>query len=215
MCSRRVFELAACDTAILSTPGAALAALLGEGTVDEAADEQAAAAALERLLGDEPERRRRARAARRRVFAEHTYAARLATIAEVAGLDPSSLRREPFGEPDGGAAGAAPDGAGDRHPWQLHLQPGVTLGAPARADLAAAALFAEADVIGAHPGNGAAPLEQRHVDDLDPRALLLSRTLIETRGAPSGDPDQIRAQLRQWSAEGVRLYAADADLLPA
>ena len=214
MCSRRVFELAACDTAILSTPGAALSALLGEGTVDEALDEASAAAALERLLGDEPERRRRARAARRKVFAEHTYAARLATIAGTAGLDTSALRREPFARP-GEAIGGAPAGDGDARPWQLHLQPGAALSEAALADLAAAARFAEADVIGAHPGNGAAPLEQRRVEDLDPRALLLSRDLLAGRGAPLGDPDQIRAQLRLWSAEGVRLYAADADLLAA
>jgi len=214
MCSRRVFELAACDTAILSTPGEALGALLGDGTIDEAADEASAAAALERLLGDEPERRRRARAARRRVFAEHTYAARLATIAETAGLDAYSLRREPFARP-GEAMQGAPAGDGDARPWQLHLQPGAALSEPALADLAAAASFAEADVIGAHPGNGAAPLEHRQVDDLDPRALLLSRDLLAQRGAPAGSSEQIRAQLRQWSAEGVRLYAADADLLAA
>lgn len=192
MCSRRVFELAACDTAILSTPGAALSALLGEGTVDEAADEEGAAVALERLLGDEPERRRRTRLARRKVFAEHTYAARLATIAETAGL------RVP---------------ADDRGSWELVVQPGVELAADARADLQAASVFAEADVIGAHSGNGAAPLEHRRVDDLDPRALLLSRELIAERGVPAGGPDGIRAQLRQWNEQGVRLYAADADLL--
>jgi hypothetical protein len=205
MCSRRVFELAACDTAILSTPGAALSTLLGRGLVEEAGEEGEAAAALGRLLGDEEERRRRARAARRKVFAEHTYAERLATIAEVAGLDASTLRREPF---------AVPGEAANGHPWQLHLQPGTSLGAPAIADLAAAANFAEAGVIGAHPAaNGAAPIEHRHVDDLDPRVLLLSRDLIESRGHPSGSAEQIQAQLRQWSDEGIRLYAADADLL--
>ena len=193
MCSRRVFELAACDTAILSTPGAALGALLGPGTVDEAADEASAAAALERLLGDEPERRRRTRAARRRVFAEHTYAARLATIAETAGLEP------PVQEQD----------------WELAVQPSVELGDDARSDLLAASVFASADVIGAGVRNGAAPPEHRQVDELDPRVLLLSRDLVAARGAPTGSPDQIRTQLRQWSDEGVRLYAADADLLAA
>jgi len=226
MCSRRVFELAACDTAILSTPGAALSALLGEGLIEEAGDEGEAAAALERLLGDEEERRRRTRAARRKVFAEHTYAARLATIAETAGLDAFSLRRETFAVPGGAGAGGnsagvsgnggdpTANGAGDGHPWQLHLQPGTSLAEAALADLAAAATFAEADVIGTHPAsNGDPAIEHRLVDDLDPHALLLSRALIETRGHPSGSPEQIRAQLRQWSNEGVRLYAADADLL--
>ena len=216
MCSRRVFELAACDTAILSTPGAALRTLLGDGVVDEAEDEQAAAVALERLLGDEAERRRRTRAARRAVFAEHTYADRLATIAETAGLDASSLRRQPFavpGEPANGG-GASSNGAADRHPWLLALQPGVALSQPAFADLSAAATFADADVIGTHPAsNGDAAIEHRHVPQLDPTVLLLRRELVEARGPLSDSPAQIHTQLRQWSDEGVRLYAADADLV--
>jgi SAM-dependent methyltransferase len=204
MCSRRVFELAACDTAILSTPGAALAALLGEGTVDEAGDETGAAAALERLLGDEAERSRRTRAARRNVFAAHTYAHRLATIAEAAGLDATALRRRPFGAPGTPANG---------HAWQLQLQPGVTLSGPALADLAAATTFAEADVIGTHPArNGDPAIEHRYVTELDPRILLMRRELIEARGAPTGSPEQIRAQLHRWSNDGARIYAADADL---
>jgi hypothetical protein len=201
MCSRRVFELAACDTAIVSTPGAALSALLGAGMVEEAGDETSAAAALERLLGDEDERRRRTRAARRAVFAAHTYADRLATIAETAGLDAAPLRREPIG---------------DDRPWQLHLQQGASLAPPALADLAAATTFAGADLIGAgSPPNGDAAIEHRQVSDLDPRVLLMRRELVESRGRPTGSPEQIRAQLRQWSDEGVRLYAADADLLAA
>ncbi len=194
MCSRRVFELAACDTAILSTPGAALVALLGEGVVEEAGDEEAAAVALERLLGDEADRRRRTRAARRAVFAAHTYADRLATIAGAAGID-------------------AP--AGDEEGWELVLQPGVALAAGAEADLRAAATFADAEAIGAGVRNGAPAPEHRRVGELDPRALLLSRELIETRGRPGGSPEEIQARLGQWSEEGVRLYAADADLLGA
>jgi SAM-dependent methyltransferase len=220
MCSRRVFELAACDTAIVSTPGAALSALLGEGMVEEAGDEVSAGEALARVLGDEGERTRRTRAARRTVFAEHTYTERLATIAEVAGLDASSLRREPFAAPgeSSGDAGTGTNGAsnvpGDFHPWQLVLAPGVTLAEPALADLAAATTFAEADVIGASPtGNGTPAPEHRYVTDLDPRALLMRRKLIKTRGRPTGTPEQIQGQLRTWSDEGVRLYAADSDML--
>jgi spore maturation protein CgeB/SAM-dependent methyltransferase len=215
MCSRRVFELAACDTAILSTPGAALGALLGEGMVEEADDEKSAAAALERLLGDESERSRRTRAARRTVFAAHTYAERLGTIAATAGIDTSALRREPFaplGASNG--AGAPTNGSANPHPWQLVLQPGLGLAEPALADLAAATTFAEADVIGVRPArNGDAAVEHRHVTDLDPRLLLLRRELVESRGRPTGSPEQIRAQLREWSDDGIRLYAADADLL--
>jgi SAM-dependent methyltransferase len=218
MCSRRVFELAACDTAIVSTPGAALSALLGEGMVEEAGDEKAAAAALEWLLGDESERTRRTRAARRAVFATHTYAERLATIAETAGLDVSSLRRKPFASPGPFANGvsARPNGNGDAHPWLLALQPGISLSEQALADLAAAATFADADVIGASPArNGDAAIEHRHVSALDPRALLVRRELVESRGPLAGPPEQLSAKLRQWSDEEVRLYAGDADLLAA
>jgi SAM-dependent methyltransferase/glycosyltransferase involved in cell wall biosynthesis len=221
MCSRRVFELAACDTAILSTPGAALSALLGDAVL-EAGDEGSAAAALERLLGDEAERARRTRAARRAVFAEHTYAARLATIAETAGLDASSLRREPFAVPGASGNGAASEGPGpasgpgDEHPWLLQLAPGVALSETALADARAAAAFADADVIGTRPAsNGEAPAEHRYVTDVDPRALLIRRELAGERGWPPGPPEQLRARLREWSDEGVRIYAADADWLPA
>jgi spore maturation protein CgeB/SAM-dependent methyltransferase len=211
MCSRRVFELAACDTAILSTPSAALAALLGEGAVEEAGDEVAAVAALERLLGDEGERTRRTRAARRAVFARHTYADRLATIAAAAGLDARYLRRPAFAR----EAAAPPNGDGARHPWLLALQPGVALSERALADLAAATAFADADVIGAPPArNGDPAVENRLVTDVDPRALLLRRELVEARGRPAGSPEQLCAQMRRWSDDGVRIYAADADLLP-
>ncbi len=207
MCSRRVFELAACDTAILSTPGAALARLFGEEVVVEAADEKDAGEALERLLGDPAERTRRTRAARRTVFAEHTYADRLAAIAAAAGLDDSSLRRRPFAPP-----GASPNG--DRHPWLLALQPGVALSEPALADLAAATTFADAGVIGAHPAhNGDPAVEHRYVADVDPRALLVRRELIEARGPLPISAEGVGARLREWSDDGVRIYAADADLI--
>lgn len=192
MCSRRVFELAACDTAIVSTPGAALVALLGEGMVEEVEGKEAARAALERLLDDEGERRRRTRAARRAVFAAHTYADRLATIAATVGLE-------------------APNGDGDG--WELIVQPGIELSDEARADLRAASVFAAADAIGVGAANGGTAAEHRHVPTLDPRALLLRRELVERRRRPTGPPEEIAAQLRRWSDDGVRLYAADADLL--
>jgi hypothetical protein len=186
--------------------------------VEEAGDEVTAAAALERLLGDDAERSRRTRAARRAVFAAHTYAERLATIAETAGIDASSLRREPFAVPGAGAdeSGLTTNGAGGRHPWQLQLLPGVTLSEPALADLAATTTFAEADVIGFHPRrNGDPAVEHSYVSDVDPRAILVRRELIEARGAPSGSAEQVCAQLREWNDEGVSLYATDADLLPS
>ena len=219
MCSRRVFELAACDTPILSTPGAALTELFGEGLIAEAGDEATAAQCLEGLLGDADDRARRARAARRVVFAKHTYAQRLKTIAATAGLDTSSLDRPPFALPHESSNGAASpaeaqENGGDRHPWLLVTQPGIALSDEALADLRAAASFAEADVIGAYPArNGDRPVEHRQVPEADPRALLLRRELVEARGRPSGAPEDVLACLRQWGDDGIRIYATDADLI--
>jgi glycosyltransferase involved in cell wall biosynthesis len=206
MCSRRVFELAACDTAILSTPGAALSALLGDA-VAEADDEAGAAEALRALLEDDEGRAHRTRAARRAVFAEHTYADRLATIADAAGLDSSSLRAAPFaapGDPDGGES-----------PWVLKLGAGVELSATALADVGAAALYADADVIGTSPRrNGDAAVEHRQVDWVDPRAVLVRREALESRGWPAaGSGEEVERRLREWAGDGVRIYAGDSDWL--
>lgn len=193
MCSRRVFELAACDTAILSTPGAALANLLGEGAVVESSDAEDAAEELDRLINDGRSRRTRVRAARRKVFAEHTYARRLAAIAEIAGLDaPIPLEDD----------------------WKLLARQGVTLTPAALADLEAATSFAGADVIGVHDGRGGeGVVEHRRVDSLNPSAVLVRRDLLRTRGHPEESADRLKGELERWSSEGVTFYAADADLL--
>lgn len=210
MCSRRVFELAACDTAILSTPGAALSNLLGEGLVVEASDRGSAGEELERMLADEGARATRVRDARRQVFAKHTYAERLATIAEVAGLDATALRRRPFAAP--GVADATA-GSDDGYEWEL-LAPEDLLGADAIADLANAASFADADVIGvAIAGNGIPRAEHAKVSALDPRAVLVRRALLRDTDRPEVSPEGIDAALRRWSTGGARLYAADADIL--
>jgi hypothetical protein len=213
MCSRRVFELAACDTAILSTPANALERFFGEDVIVEATNEEDATEALERLLGDPAEHFRRTRAARRAVFAEHTYADRLALIAGHVGLDGPSSKRQPFDPPGDSSDGASANGDGNPPPWQLALQPGLGLSEPALVDFAAATTFADADVIGVHPGGNGSIVEHRYVDDLDPRALLLRRELVEERGGVSGSAEEVRARLREWNDQGIRLYAADADLI--
>jgi SAM-dependent methyltransferase len=95
MFSRRVFELAACDTAVLSTESAGVANIFGDlipmvETPDEATE------TLERLLGDEEERRRHVVPARRLVLGEHTYRKRLAAIAATAGYEVSAEAGEEF-----------------------------------------------------------------------------------------------------------------------
>lgn len=208
MCSRRVLELAACDTAIVSTPGAALSELLGDAVV-QADDAASAAEALERLLEDDDERARITRKARRAVFAEHTYSHRLATIADAVGADASSLRQAPFAPP-------GTHGAQDDSPWILKLQPGVELSAAALADMRAAALFADADVIGTSPPlDDRAALDHRHVRAVDLRAVLVRREVTAVHDWTVDDETAIHAQMRDWDRDGVRIYAADADWLPA
>lgn len=53
MCARRVFELLACGSAVLSNPAEAMATLLGDDVVFEAADVDTARGHLSRLLTDE------------------------------------------------------------------------------------------------------------------------------------------------------------------
>jgi hypothetical protein len=95
MFSRRVFELAACDTAVLSTGSLGVANIFGD-LVPIVETPEEAAEALERLLGDEEYRRRLVIPARRLVLGEHTYRRRLAAIAAAAGYDVSAEAGEEF-----------------------------------------------------------------------------------------------------------------------
>jgi hypothetical protein len=84
--SPRALELAACGTAVVSPPSAALEhALDGLAVIADGPD--AAQGAIEALVAGADARERRAREARRLVLAEHTYANRLLPIAEAAGLE--------------------------------------------------------------------------------------------------------------------------------
>jgi len=83
---RQVFELLACETAVLSTPGGGLEQILGD-LVPVAHSREEAAQQLERLLGDEGGRRRLAERGRRHVLGAHTYRDRLAELATAVGFD--------------------------------------------------------------------------------------------------------------------------------
>jgi Glycosyl transferases group 1 len=95
MFSRRVFELAACDTAVLSTESLGIADTFG-GLVPMVETPDEAAAAIERLLGDEAYRRRVVIPARRLVLSEHTYRRRIAQIGAIAGYEVSPDAGEDF-----------------------------------------------------------------------------------------------------------------------
>jgi Glycosyl transferases group 1/DUF based on E. rectale Gene description (DUF3880) len=85
MCSRRVFELLACETAVLSTPALAMTTIFGD-TVLTGATVEEAHAHLDRLLSDEDYRLDIVRRGRRLVFREHSCRQRLQQIAQTAGL---------------------------------------------------------------------------------------------------------------------------------
>ena len=92
MFSRRVFELLACETSVVSGPSVGVAALFGD-VVDVVERRDEAAAAIHRLLADEPARRARAARGRARVLAAHTYAHRVAQLCHAVGIAsaPSSM----------------------------------------------------------------------------------------------------------------------------
>ena len=88
MCARRIFELLACGTTVLSGTSPAIEALLGPGLVRQSADPDDTVVQLAELLGEDDDARART-AARglRTVLGAHTYGHRLDRILEAAGID--------------------------------------------------------------------------------------------------------------------------------
>ena len=86
MFSRRVFELMACGTPVISTPSVGISELLGDDLVVRAESERETRDALERLLKDEDEWARMSALGIRKVLAEHTYKVRFDSVLEFAGI---------------------------------------------------------------------------------------------------------------------------------
>lgn len=86
MFSRRVFELLACGTPVVSTPALGIERILGTDAVWLVRNEQEADEAITTLLDNDEEWLRRSRAGIRQVFAAHTYAHRLDDVFRVAGI---------------------------------------------------------------------------------------------------------------------------------
>ncbi len=86
MFSRRVFELMACGTPIVSTYAQGIANLFDSGAVWLVHSQEEADAAIHTLMTDDAEWRRRSLAGIREVFAKHTYAHRLNDIFEQLGI---------------------------------------------------------------------------------------------------------------------------------
>lgn len=86
MCSRRVFELLASGTVVISTPSRAISELIGGDIVQVVETPEQARETLRRLLSDEGERRRLSTAGVQRVLAAHTVGHRLDAILERVGV---------------------------------------------------------------------------------------------------------------------------------
>ena len=87
MCARRVFELAACRTPVLSGYSRALEEIFGPERVAIARSPEQTRHLLAALLGNHELRDRQAQLAQRLVFAEHTFAHRVDTVLRGVGLD--------------------------------------------------------------------------------------------------------------------------------
>ena len=86
MFARRVFELLACGTPVISSYSEGIEQLLGSDVVLISDDEQTTRQLLERLLGDDEYRERLSLRGQRKVFGQHTYTHRLQRVLEAVGI---------------------------------------------------------------------------------------------------------------------------------
>ncbi len=93
MFARRVFELLASATPVISSESRGIRELLGEDLVPMSADEGRTRALLQRLLGDEEHRARLALRGQRAVFCKHTYTHRLEAVLKAAEIEAAPLGR--------------------------------------------------------------------------------------------------------------------------
>lgn len=88
MCSRRLFELSAAQTAVVSAPAASIEPFFGD-TIEVVETADQTRNALRTLLTNDEYRDRQALRAHRRVFEEHLYTHRVDTVLRAVGLAPA------------------------------------------------------------------------------------------------------------------------------
>ncbi len=91
MFARRVFELLACGTPVVSSRSTGIERILGRDLVPMSDDEAETRQILSRLLYDDDYRERLALLGQRRVFAQHTYGHRLEQILSATGQSSGAL----------------------------------------------------------------------------------------------------------------------------
>lgn len=93
MFARRVFELLACGTPVISSYAEGIEKVLGADVVLMSESEAQTRGLLEKVLGDDEYRERLALRGQRRVFSGHTYTHRLETLLATIGLAPTPIGR--------------------------------------------------------------------------------------------------------------------------
>ncbi|HWL94476.1 MAG TPA: glycosyltransferase [Phycisphaerae bacterium] len=92
MCARRVFEILACGTNVVSAYAPSIENLLGPDCVHLARSAEETKQHLEALLGDDALRNRTSVGAIRRVMADHTYEHRFAELLSLVGMGAAAKR---------------------------------------------------------------------------------------------------------------------------
>ncbi|MDF9749126.1 glycosyltransferase [Arthrobacter sp. ES3-54] len=99
MCARRIFEITASGTPVVSTPSAAISRFFDEGEVLVAEAKPEAERILRRLTSDDEFNERAVHKAQRRIWGEHTYAHRAESIVQAVAPE----RCRPVGLPSASA----------------------------------------------------------------------------------------------------------------
>jgi 2-polyprenyl-3-methyl-5-hydroxy-6-metoxy-1,4-benzoquinol methylase len=94
MFARRVFEILASETAVVSTASAGIRQMFGDA-VSLVHDKEEARAELDRLLTDAEYRQRKAHLGYRQVIEQHTYAVRFRTVVDALELDLGAFPASP------------------------------------------------------------------------------------------------------------------------
>lgn len=91
MCARRIFEITACGTPVVSTPSPAIGAVFPSSEVTQVESRQQAGFALRALVRSPELRDRMVHRAQRRIWTNHTYSHRADQVLRTAGLEGHSL----------------------------------------------------------------------------------------------------------------------------
>lgn len=86
MCARRIFEISASGTPVVSTPSAAISEFFPEDEVPTVANREQAADAVRSMVRSRELRDRTVHRAQRRIWGEHTYTHRAASLLDAAGV---------------------------------------------------------------------------------------------------------------------------------